>query len=285
MGYARTSLKGVMFYDSRRAYNGVTLFTPAAGQGAWLIDMMGRLVNHWYIPYQPSCDAKLLPNRNLLYAGKNEEGPLADIEGAGGVLLEVDWDSNVVWKYEDPYLHHDFYRMRNGNTLVLKRVEMPSEIAAKVNGGDSGSEKNGVMWDDAIQEITPDGKVVWEWIAHEHLDPGVIRRCPMCPRDTWAHGNAVSELPDGNILTSFAKINIIAIIDKKTGDVKWQWGDGLLGHQHCPTMLDEGNILVFDNQMHPDGFPMGSSRIIEVNPKNNRIVWAYAGGDIYCVFY
>ncbi len=179
MSYARTRLKGVMFYDSRRAYKGVTLFTPTEGKGAWLIDMMGRLVNQWEIPYHPSCDAKLLPSGNLLYAGKVPDGPLADLEGTGGILLEVDWDSNVVWEYDDSYLHHAFDRMKNGNTLFLKWVKVPDDIAVRVKGGDPGTERNGVMWGDAIQEITTDGKVIWEWIAHEHLDPEVTPRCPI----------------------------------------------------------------------------------------------------------
>jgi hypothetical protein len=284
-----------MLYDSKRTYTGLTLFTPTEGEGAWLIDMMGRLVNHWKTGYQPGYDAQLLPNGNLLYAGKVANGPLADLDDAGGgILLEVDWDSNVVWEYKDPYLHHAFDRTKNGNTLVLKWVEMPSDIAARVKGGDPGTERNGVMWGDAIQEITPDGKVLWEWIAHEHLDPGVTPRCPACPRSIWTHANAVSELPDGNILASFMKINTIAIIDKKTGNIKWQWGPGnlphqhspnQLAHQHCPTMLDNGNILVFDNGMHPNGFSFGFSRVVEVSPKTNEIVWSYGGGAQTCEFY
>ena len=285
MGYARTSLKGIMFYDSRRACNGFTLFTPTKGKGAWLIDMMGKHVNHWETAYLPGCDAKLLPGGNLLYAGKVDGSPLADLEGAGGVLLELDWDSNVVWEYKDPYLHHAFDRMENGNTLVLKWVKVPDNIAARVKGGDPGSEKDGVMWGDAIQEITPDGKVVWEWIAHEHLDPDVTPRCPICPRSTWTHANAVSELPDGNILVSLMKSNTIAIIDKKTGNIKWQWGGGVIAHQHCPTMLDNGNILVFDNGYHPYGHRTGVSKVLEVNPKTNKIVWVYGGWDLTTEFY
>ena len=285
MSRARVSLKGVMFCDSRKVYNGVTLVTPTQGKGAWLIDIMGRVVNHWDIPYFASSDAKLLPNGNLLYAGKVDSGPLSDLEGTGGILLEVDWDSKVIWEYRDPYLHHAFDRLKNGNTLTLKWVKVPDDIAVLVKGGEPGSEKDGVMLGDVIQEITPEGKVVWEWIAHKHLKPDTFPRCPVCPRNTWTHANAVTELPDGNKLVSFMKINTIAVIDKKTGEFKWQWGEGTLAHQHCPTMLDNGNILVFDNGMHPYGFAMGRSRVIEVDPTNNEIVWAYGGGDISCEFY
>ena len=44
-------------------------------------------------------------------------------------------------------------------------------------------------------------------------------------------------------------------------------------------MLDNGNILVFDNGLHQNGFPMGWSRVLEVNPDSGKIVWSYEGGD------
>lgn len=285
MSVSRTSLKGVTFYDSVRAYNGVTLFTPKLGKGVWLIDMLGRFVNYWETPYEPGCDAQLLHNGNLLYMGKVPNGPLVNLEGTGGILLELDWDNKLIWKYEDPYLHHTFCRMRNGNTMVIKWIRVPERAAAKVKGGVPATERDGVMWGDALQEITPSGEVIWEWIAHEHLDPELDSICPVCPRSEWTHTNACVVLEDGNILTSFMKTHTIAIIDKKTGDIKWRWGFGELAHQHSPTMLDNGNILVFDNGLHARGFPSGFSRVVEINPITNKMVWAYEGGGAATQFY
>lgn len=279
MSVAFTTIKGVVFCDSARAYNGITLLTPLKGKGVWAIDMQGKLVNHWETEYEPGCYGELLPTGNLLYAGKVANGPLVDLEGAGGILLELDWHGNTVWEYKDSYLHHAFYRRKNGNTLILKWVKLPEDVRVKVKGGDPGTERSEVMWGDTIQEITPDGKLLWEWVVHEHLDPDVTPRCPICPRDTWTHANAVSELPDGNILVSFMKTNTITIIDKKTGKINWQWGPGELGHQHCPNMLDNGNILVFDNGFHPNGFPPGASRVLEVDPDSGEMVWSYRGQE------
>ena len=285
MSVAYAGIKGLVFYDAWRAYNGVTLLTPLDGTGAWLIDMQGRYINYWEMGYAPSCYGELLPNGNLLYGGKVEEGSLTDLEGAGGVVLEVDWDGKVIWEYKDPYLHHPFHRLRNGNTLVLKWVEIPGTIAAKVKGGDPGTERDGVMWGDAIQELSPDGKVVWEWITHMHLEPEMEPTCPICPRSTWPHTNACVELPDGNILASFMKLNTVAIIDKKTGNIKWRWGPGELAHQHAPTMLDNGNILVFDNGYHPYGNDYGFSRVVEVNLDSGQIVWSYVSKDDTPIFF
>lgn len=256
-------------------YGGYTLFAPIGGKDVWLIDMRGRTVHHWEMLYPPGLHGVLLPNGNLLYAGRVKDAPLADFEGAAGILLEVDWDGNLAWKYEDKYMHHTFYRMKNGNTMILRWVPVPDDIATKVRGGPTGTELKGIMWADSFQEITVGGKVVWEWLAYEHLDPEVDIICPFCPRSEWTHANACVVMPDGNILTSFSRTHIIAIVDKNSGDVKWRWGRHEIAHQNDTTFLESGNILLFDNGMHTTVYPMGFSRVLEINPKSNRMLWAY----------
>ena len=209
----------VTVYDPSKTYDGYTLFTPAGAGNVWLVDMKGRFVHRWEMTYRPGDYGALLPNGNLLYAGKIIPGPLNDLGGSGGVLLEVDWDANTVWKYEDLYLHHDFFRMDNGNTMVLRWVSVPDDIAAKVRGGVPGTEREGVIWTDCFQEVTPNGKVVWEWLGYEHMDPAVDIICPLCSRKEWLHANACFILPNGDILTTFRRTNTVAIIDKPTGDI------------------------------------------------------------------
>jgi len=274
MSRAFYSIKGLTYFDSRRAYHGFTLFSPLEGDGTYLIDMMGRVVKSWSFGYRPGMYGELLPNGHVLFAGKIEAGPVYDIPGAGGILLEVDWDGNSIWEYKDPYLHHGFYRMRNGNTLVIKFFEIPQSIASGLAGGDEGTERNGIMWGDAVQEIDRNGKIVWEWIAHEHITNDDVIRCPLCPRDTWLHTNACLELENGNILVSFMKANTLMVIDKKSGEIIWKWGEGEIAHQHSPSQMNNGNILVFDNSLHQNGVSVGISRVLEIDPevaKNQKI--------------
>lgn len=262
-------------YDQSKTYIGYTLFAPIGGTDVWLIDMGGRVVWGWKMLYRPGCDAMLLPSGNLLYAGHVDGDGLASVEGSAGVVLEVDWRGNVIWKYEDEYLHHTFCRMDNGNSLVLKWIKTPDYIATKVKGGIPGTEPGGVLWSDCIQEVTRNGEVIWEWVAFEHLNPEVDAICPLCERTFWPGLNACSVLPDGNILTSFHRTHNVAIIDKSTGDVKWRWGLGEIAHQNAPSFLMNGNILIFDNGLHPHLYPMGFSRIVEVDPHSSEMVWAY----------
>ncbi len=267
-------LTGLKYNVPSKTYNGYTLFAPLGGPGVWLIDMEGAFVHHWDVPHGAGPHGVLLPSGNLLFAGEPPTNPVADLGGGGGELLEIDWDGNVVWKYEDPYMHHDFQRLPNGNTMILRWVKTPKNIAAKVKGGVAGTEREGELWSDCFREITPEGEVVWEWLGYEHLDPEVDAICPLCYRAEWTHTNACFVLPDGNILTSFHQQNTIAIIDKSTGYIKWRWGPGELGHQHDPHMLDNGNILVFDNGGHRPGKMVGYSRVLEINLEG-QIIWEF----------
>jgi len=281
MSITRTSLQSVTCYVPSKAFNGYTLFAPTKGSGVWLIDMRGRFVHHWDMGLEPALYGELLPNGHLLYAGKLPDAPFPEFGGMGGKLIEVDWNGNTIWEYEDRYMHHDFCRLPNGNTMVLRWVATPDDITARVKGGVLGTEREGGMWADSFREITPEGKVVWEWLGYEYLDPEADAICPLCSRAEWTHANSCFVLPDGNVLTALLTLNEIVIIDKASGDFKWRWGKAELAHPHDPNMLENGNILVFDNGSHRPSSPsipygmIGFSRVLEVDPKSDKIVWEF----------
>ena len=281
---AKRALHSLTFYNPEKTYNGFTLFTPLLSDpsNTWLIDMRGRLVHRWQLPGWIRMHAELLPNGNLLFAIYDPKSQLPELVWAGGEVLEMDWDGNIVWRYKDPYMDsHDRCRLKNGNTMVFKFVEVPKDIAAKVKGGVPGTERKGTMWGNALQEITPGGKVAWEWLTYEHLDPEKTPLIPEGRRFAWPGLNSVVELSDGNIMIcSFGTSNVY-IIDKATGDIKWMWGYAtaekerdMISYPHNPTMLDNGNILLLDNGRY-GYWRQGYSRVIEVNPSTNEIEWEY----------
>ena len=86
------------------------------------------------------------------------------------------------------------------------------------------------------------------------------RRAPWTPdrhvitfndlRDEWSHGNTVVPLPDNRVMFSFRNISTVGIIDKASGNIEWQIGDETLAQQHDPSLLDNGNVLIYDNGSH-----------------------------------
>lgn len=270
------NIKSLKFRNPVREYKGFTLFTPLNSKKSYLIDMNGRVVHIWELPFMASYDMTILRNGNLLYQAKVEEGPLKEFEGSSGRLVELDWNGKVIWEYEDMYMHHSFYRLKNGNTIFLKWVKVPDDLAVKVNGGLNIPSGDITMFTDAICEVNKYGRVVYEWKAYEHLDIGKSIICPIDYKSEWTHANSIDVMSDEkSILVSFMLINTVAIINRQTGNIDWSWGPGEIAHQHCATAIENGNILIFDNGLHSAGGDFQFSRVIEVDPSKNKIVWEY----------
>ena len=286
MGWSNHHPNGLIYYAPQHAYRGYTLVTNVSGQDARLIDMEGRVCHAWHsnegIGY-----AYLLPNGNLLLRTgpaaeevsflSRPERDLLPIGGrtVAGAILELDWDSNVVWEFRYPLLHHDFERLPNGNTLVLTWELMPEELTRKVKGGHASDHESPGMLGDTVREITPSGEVVYEWNSWEFLDVEEDRICFLEGRAEWTHQNTLNVTPEGDLLVSFRQTDTVGIVDRASGNFRWKWGRGNISHQHNPTMLANGRVLIFDNGPHKSGFT--HSRVIEVDPGTNEIAWEYKG--------
>jgi hypothetical protein len=73
-----------------------------------------------------------------------------------------------------------------------------------------------------------------------------------------------------HILVTIRHQDTIAIIDWEKKKAVWSWGQGEISGPHDATVLENGNILVFDN-----GLDRGWSRVIELDPLSEEIVWEY----------
>jgi hypothetical protein len=166
--------------------------------------------------------------------------------------------------------------------LLVCAGVVPDDIAARVAGGIPGTEDGGTMHADYLIEMTPGGQSVWEWRTWEHLSPETDgHTAPGDVRDDWTGANAVHELPDGDILLSMRQISTVVRIDRQTGEITWRLGAPTLSGQHAPTPLANGNVLLVDNgPFRPDqavagGTPFPFSRVLEMNPTNNELVWQF----------
>jgi outer membrane protein assembly factor BamB len=291
---------GLRACDSTRTFPGFTLFAPlfVESRAVYLIDLQGKIVHSWNMPYSPGLSGYLTERGTLYYNGRSPENNfLSRFPFKGGVALEADWSGKVLWEVRHPDHHHDGILLRNGNVLLDCMGQVPDEIARRVKGGIEEPEMRseqylsrpktdtGKMYSSHLAEVTPAGKIVWDWRTWEHLDPvadGIAEI--QAPRTMWHQGNSVKELPDGDILASFRPTSTVVRISRNTGKIVWKLGPPTVCGQHAPTPLADGNILIFDNGVHRLDDSMPYSRVIEVNPGTNEIVWKYQDSPAWNFF-
>ncbi len=273
---------GIRTYNRDKAFRGYTLFSTAFGNVEYLIDMNGMVVHTW--PVIHSQLAEILPNGHLL------------VDDYGHGLYELLPAGDVIWSWKHNY-HHDFCLLPNDNIIVLIYKHEPV-----VEGFYVRAHAPQYMQTDVVVEINRKGDVLWSFSFSEHVEDlcavsglslsvSYVRELPdgslvEYGSADWAHTNTIEVLPDtplgrkdnrfgaGNLLFSFRHLDIIGIIDRKKEEIVWAWGLGELDGQHQPTMLSNGNILVFDN-----GTYRGYSRAVEINPATGEIVWEYKDGE------
>ena len=278
MGWSLHHPNGLIYYASQNCYRGYTVFSNLRGHDANLIDMEGRICHRWHSD-QGINYAYLLDNGNLLLltGAPGDPAGTGGLGGSGAALLELDWENNVVWEFRDPLLHHDFERLPNGNTLALLWEALTPEMTVQVLGGYESSDGPQVMYGDVVKEITPRGEVVDVWRSFEHLSFEEDTICPLESRREWTHGNTLNVTANGDLLVSYRSTSTVGIVDRATGSFRWKWGPGQISHQHQPTFLDNGRVLLFDNGSHRLAPSTNYSRLIEVDPETNEIMWEYRG--------
>jgi Arylsulfotransferase (ASST) len=285
--------------ELERAWPGFTLYPVSGTATVLLLNLSGRVVHTWSLDADR---ARLLPNGNLLVLHGSKWGlSQPHWRALRQVIREYDWNGNVVWekRVEEP-AHHDIQRLSNGHTLFLQRAYVPKSVRATFSDKARAQQR---IRSDRIVELDGKGVEIWDWFAHEHINPETCgkRPCKLLSESLgagghavdWTHMNTLSVLPEnrwfaqgdtrfrpGNILTSARNHSTVYLIDKDSKNVVWQYSGsykGGLSGGHEPTMIGPdlpgaGNILIFDNGRddHPE-----ESFILEVNPVTNEVVWVY----------
>ncbi len=292
---------GTTIYDPAHTWNGFTVISPLGTQAVLVIDMNGNIVKRWD-GYNNSAGgpARVLPGGMVIAAAgvrapHQESLEIVQRDFSGAVIWQFGHnlqiptaDGTMTWALRQ---HHDWQRAdfpagyyspgatpaaTGARTLMLTHISRMVPEVADV-----------MLEDDRLIEITPDGKIVWEWMAGDHIGEfgftasarAAIKAAPG-PNTArtgfdWLHTNSATYVgpnhwfdegdkrfaPD-NILISSRQASLLAII-ARNGSIVWQLGPDysqskalqgigqIIGQHHAhiiPRGLPgAGNLLVFDN--------------------------------------
>ncbi len=272
-------VENVTLYSKGLAADGLNLFVSGHGPEAHLIDMEGRLRHKWRYAFEDVWSeplpfdewrlhqtfwrrAHLYPNGDLL----------AVFEGIG--LIKLDAQSNLLWAYQGRN-HHDLFVAESGTIFTLTRQwrkQHPSIIFEER------------FLEDFITQVSPDGKALKSvsildcFLNSEYASVliNMKRKGDVFHTNTLEImdgrlGAAYPMFAKGNALISIPTMQLIAVIDLQQETVVWAM-TGMWIFQHQPTLLDNGHIMLFDNL--GDG---GKSKVIEIDPLTQEVVWLYRG--------
>jgi hypothetical protein len=268
---------GVLVNDKTRVAPGLNFFSTLWRGDAFLVDGDGKRLWQWSLSRELS-SVEMRPGIAFGFTHLFPNGDvLGFVDGFG--VVKLDKDSRLLWKHV-ALAHHDAFVADDGTIYALAHEKRslpaiceryPSLLDDVLVLSASGERLRTISIFDAIQKspyafllprtegltLPADTEVV-DVLHTNHVEAYDGRLAPLSPL-----------FRRGNLLVSMRSLNAIAILDGTTSQVLWLWGPTNLSLQHYPTILENGNILLFDNGTR-------LSQVVEVDPRTNAVAWRYA---------
>lgn len=276
---------GTTIYDSSKAWNGYTVLSPLGTQAAIVIDMNGNIVKQWdNFNNSAGGPARVLPGGIVVAANGANPGHQESTE-----LVQRDFDGKQQWTFPSARQHHDWQRedfpagyyspgVTPGGASKMLVLSHTNRVQPKVA-------PTANLEDDRILEIDRDGKILWEWIASDHIDDfkldkpsrDAIAKGKSTPARgfDWLHVNSATYVGPNrwfdagdrrfapeNVVISSRQASFCAII-ARDGSIVWQLGPDFtaspemrairqtIGQHHAhiipKNLPGAGNMMIFDN--------------------------------------
>jgi len=241
-------------------------FAPAEQQwyivtvGDYVFAMDGKGVPLWWFndTGQPA-DAKYLADGTLAWAsGRATANARYEIRALDGSPVR---ELKTVGTMTDG---HDMQLLANGNYLLMSYRQRDGTVDLSAYGGPADA----TVLDAELQEIDPDGSLLWWWNSKNHIALAETDHWfddfPHTPDYDLVHINAAQRNGD-SLLISLRHTDGVYKIDRSTGDVVWKlggtttpesltvlddpYGQDPFGGQHDAQLLADGTLTAFDNGM------------------------------------
>jgi hypothetical protein len=262
LGYVAGSIPavdttGVLTLESDRMAPGLTLYSPAAGPEALLIDAEGNVVHRWYVPGSAYWSRVRM----------RDDGSLLVITSDPSRFIVLDHTSEILWR-NWKNAHHDLDVGRDGTIYLLTRE------AVRYDDIHDGAN----VLDDRIAILDPHGRGLAtvsildafrasgkyaSWVSDPALPEG----------PDVLHTNSIEVYEnDGRreALVSVRSIGALALLDLDSGSIVWAL-KGPWRMQHEAQFVGENRILLFDNL----GLADDRSRVMEIDARTAGILWEW----------
>jgi hypothetical protein len=270
----------VRVHDASRALNGLNLVVSAHAPQATLVDMDGAVRKIWTGDVAKAFPGLQLSSREdrdaarffrsvfLLPGGE----VVAMFQGIGLVCLGP--ESQVRWSWQGP-VHHDL-QLAGKTIWTLAHRQRP---ALKDFHPDDW------VWEDFVVELSAEGRLLREISVLESFRRSVYAPLltRLAPDPDIFHTNSLQVLDGsasarspllkkGNILISMRENEFVAILDPDERRIVWAL-TGQWHRQHWARLVENGHLLLFDNL----GALGPASRVLEIDPFTQQILWSYGG--------
>lgn len=290
IGYVSGSVEGsgatgVVRNDADRTWGRLNFYTSGHAPEAILMDNAGVVLHRWSADFEALWpDYPIKKSHNSRHCWRRARlFPNGDVIALFGGLgmVKVDKDSRVLWSLPNR-AHHDLDVGPDGDVYVLTRQ---AHDVPRVNKRKPVLEDFIVVLDAEGQEKQTlsvleafENSEEFSWIWHTKT-----RKV-----DDLFHTNSIEVLDGslaaknpafkaGNLLISCRANHALAVVDLAQREVVWAHHGGTARdylRQHDPSVLDNGHLLLFDNQ----GIK-GQSTVEEYDPVSMERVWTYAGTE------
>ena len=270
---ANPSNSGVTLFDEARSQPGYNLYTIRRERAAEIVNAAGEPVHRWQYGDRGNwARSVLLESGDLLVVGADPQR----------FLMLLAWNGDVVWRRELAS-HHDVSLTPDGNLVLLALTRRDIRDIYPDH----------VVRDDLVVMLSAGGETLATKSLFDIVStrPDLFELARIAPSNAGHidlfHSNSVRwmNLPHlagsdplygpNNVVVSIRHQDRVIIFDWQTSELLWAWGEGELSGPHDASILENGNLLIFDN-----GLARGWSRVIELDPRSKAIVWEYRAADL-----
>ncbi|MBD3387766.1 MAG: hypothetical protein GF416_01845 [Candidatus Altiarchaeales archaeon] len=261
-------------YNPLMSFSNLNLYCDQGGDTAYLMDMQGNIVHSITVDYD-GCELVEPYNDSILFVMGDK------------ALIDACYDSSVRWVTENRF-HHDVAVSETGLIYSLIREDsyhpeiisgkkMQDDLLVVIDPADGTilrriSFAQMIMGDDellALARKSADEKSEEEGFEGlEVVDVLHTNSLEVIGSDIYSGGERLFKR--GDVLFCIRELDSIGVLDMDSEMIVWHWGPGVLEGPHQPSLLENGNILVFDN-----GDERGYSRLLEMDPLTEEAGWEY----------